>query len=124
MQADAAMLRSALAAIIENACKYSHEGGRVSVHSSTAAGDQGCIIVRDTGIGIAPADLPLVRERFYRGSNSTAVPGAGTGLFLATTLIEAHGGSLLIESAPGQGTTVTVLLPLAPAATGHLPEAA
>ena len=123
MQADTAMLRSALAAIVENAVKYSQDCGRVSV-TSIPTGDHWRIIVCDSGIGIAAVDLPLVQERFYRGANSTAVPGAGTGLFLATTLIEAHGGTLAIESALDEGTTVTVTLPLTSTAAGDLTEAA
>jgi len=68
--------------------------------------------------------LPLVCERFYRGSNSTAVPGAGTGLYLATTLLDANGGLLDITSVTGTGTTVTASLPLARATVTELWEAA
>lgn len=123
LQADAGLLRSALAAIVENAIKYSHDNGHVTV-CSTACDGLARIVVTDMGIGIPAADLPLVRERFYRGANSTAVPGAGTGLFLAATLIAAHGGTLEIASTLGEGTEVTVSLPLVIAATGNLPEAA
>lgn len=79
--------------------------------------------VRDEGPGIAAEDLPMVRERFWRGANSTAVPGAGTGLYLASTLIDANGGLLDIASSAGGGTVVTASLPLAEVTVTELWEA-
>lgn len=120
---DRTLVHTALAAIIENACHYSPAEARVSI-AAAIEGDRATVTIADEGPGIPPEDLPLVQERFYRGSNSTAVPGAGTGLYLATTLLDANGGLLAIHSAPGAGTTVTVSLPLARATVTELWEAA
>lgn len=123
IEADPVLIRTALVAIIENACKFSEPGECVTV--SLVAEDGHCAItVADEGIGIAEDEMPLVRERFYRGSNSTAVPGAGVGLFLASTLVEAHGGTLDIESTVGVGTRVMIRLPIAAPKALKLPEAA
>ncbi len=120
---DRILARSALAAIVDNARKYSHDGGTVTIEAQLD--DAACrITIRDQGVGIAPEDLPHVRDRFFRGANSTAIPGAGTGLYLAATLVEANAGQLAIASTPGQGTTVTVMLPLAAESAGDMPEAA
>ncbi|SCY91937.1 Cache sensor signal transduction histidine kinase [Novosphingobium aromaticivorans] len=119
---DRALVHSALAAIVENACRYSPEGMIVEVGARIEGGR--CIVsVRDEGPGIAAEDLPMVRERFWRGANSTAVPGAGTGLYLASTLIDANGGLLDIASSAGGGTVVTASLPLAEVTVTELWEA-
>jgi hypothetical protein len=80
------------------------------------------VIVRDTGIGIAPEDLPHVFERFYRGKQRLPgeVGGSGLGLALVKVVVESHGGEVYLDSTPGQGTTVTVVLPAGMrAATSH-----
>lgn len=123
LHVDRVLVRSALVAIIDNACKYSSEGAPIVVETAVDA-DTCRIVVRDEGTGIADADLPLVCKRFFRGANSTAVPGAGTGLYLAATLIAANGGEIAIQSRPDVGTTVTVTLPLAARAAAQIPEAA
>ncbi len=68
----------------------------------------------DTGIGIAPEELPRVFDRFYRGKRSGTGPlgGSGLGLSLVQTIIRSHHGTVALESAPEQGTTVRVRLPL------------
>lgn len=125
--ADRTLVHTALAAIIENACRYSPDGSPVTVRA-TVEGDRCSVTVSDKGSGIPADELPLVCERFFRGSNSTAVPGAGTGLYLATTLLDANGGLLDIastnEAGPDAGTTVTASLPLARATVTELWEAA
>ena len=121
--ADRTLVHTALAAIIENACRYSPEDTPISVNA-TVDGDRCRVTIIDKGSGIPADELPLVCERFYRGSNSTAVSGAGTGLYLATTLLDANGGLLNIISSPGAGTTVTASLPLARATVTELWEAA
>ena len=74
--------------------------------------------VRDTGIGIAPGDLPHIYDRFWRAdparSRTSARPGAGLGLAISKWTAEAHGGAIEVQSRPGKGTTFTVRLPLAP----------
>jgi len=76
------------------------------------------ISVRDSGVGIQPRDLPHVFTRFYRGSpfkpdgTLLRVPGMGQGLFISQRVIEAHGGTLHLDSQPGRGTQVVCSLPL------------
>jgi two-component system OmpR family sensor kinase len=72
--------------------------------------------VRDSGPGIAPADLPRIFDRFYRGDPSRARASGNTGLGLAIAygIIQAHGGTIEVQSAPGAGATFTVLLPAEP----------
>ena len=123
VRADPALVRSALTALIENACKYSPPGGTVEVRLAPGA-DTWSVIIEDRGIGIAAEDLPHVRERFYRGANTTAIPGAGTGLYLADTLARAHDGNLAIVSVLGEGTRVEFSIPRARSRDSNLPEAA
>jgi signal transduction histidine kinase len=99
--------------LLDNAIKYTPAGEQVIVnlclHDGTAE-----VTVRDTGVGIAPDDLPKVFERFYRADPArTRDPGGtGLGLPIARWIAEAHGGEIELRSKPGQGTTVTVRLPL------------
>lgn len=120
---DRTLIHSALVALIDNACRYSPAQSTVRIEASMIEG-RCAITIRDEGSGISPEELPLVRERFYRGSNSTAVAGAGTGLYLANSLIDANGGLLDIDSTPGTGTRVSVSLPLATVTTTEFWEAA
>lgn len=88
------------------------EGGSI-VLATRASGDRVELVVRDDGTGIAPADLPRVREPFF---TTKAAGGTGLGLATVAAIVEAAGGSLEIESEPGSGTTVTIALPRAAAA--------
>jgi signal transduction histidine kinase len=109
---DRRRLRQSLDNVLRNAFSYTEAGGRILLHG---AGDDGeaRIAVSDNGIGIAPADQAHVFDRFYR----TMVAGEGReealglGLPLARQFIEAHGGSIELQSEPGIGTTVTIRLP-------------
>ena len=104
-------LERALGNGIENALKYTDVGGEVSV-SLGRKGNMLEIKIKDTGSGIAPADLPFVTEPFYRsGSARVAVGGSGLGLAIMKETIEAHSGKLHIESTLGKGTTVYISLP-------------
>jgi two-component system phosphate regulon sensor histidine kinase PhoR len=100
--------------LVDNAVKYTPEGGRVMVQARTAAEGQVEIDVIDTGIGIPPVDLPRITERFYRvdKARSRELGGTGLGLAIVKHLVFAHGGQLRIESEPGRGTTVHVTLPI------------
>jgi signal transduction histidine kinase len=86
--------------------------GRVIV-SVEREEQEGVLRVRDTGIGIDPDDLPHIFERFYRADRARSRLGTGLGLSIAQALIEQSGGQITAESAPGQGSTFTVRLPLA-----------
>lgn len=107
---DPTALRQVLANLVENAVRYT-SAGTVTVSSRTT--DSGLLIsVRDTGIGISPEHLHRIFERFYRADPSRSRSDGGTGLGLAIVrhLVEAHGGRVSAESAPGAGTTVFVRL--------------
>ncbi len=110
---DAQKFERALANLVSNAIRHTPAGGAVDVtvcHSDR----QVLVAVRDTGEGIAAADLPRIFERFYRGeqSRSRATGGAGLGLAITRGIIEAHGGGVSASSVRGHGTTMTIALPL------------
>ncbi len=99
--------------LLENAVRYSPEGASVEVAVTRKDGDPARVIFDDHGAGIAAADLPHVFERFYRGdpSRTRATGGFGLGLAIAKALVEAYGGTITADSAPGKGTRMTVELP-------------
>ncbi|MGQ3029939.1 MAG: sensor histidine kinase, partial [Ferrovibrionaceae bacterium] len=70
------------------------------------------IAVTDFGVGIAPADLPRIFDRFYRAANAQGFSGTGIGLTLARTIVELHGGAIEVTSSEGAGSTFTVTLPI------------
>jgi two-component system, OmpR family, phosphate regulon sensor histidine kinase PhoR len=98
--------------LVDNAVKYTPEGGRVTVEARAGRDGQVEVSVTDTGVGIPPLDLPRITERFYRvdKARSRELGGTGLGLAIVKHLVFAHGGQLRIESEPGRGTTVHVLL--------------
>jgi signal transduction histidine kinase len=105
-------LRRALASLVENALSYNTPGGHVTLRSGSDP--QGLLIeVVDTGIGIAPANLDAVFTPFFRAdpSRPTDTGGMGLGLAIARRIIELHGGTLTVESVPGQGSAFRVRLP-------------
>jgi signal transduction histidine kinase len=106
--------RQVLANLVDNAVKYTPSGGRVDV--VVRRNGSGAIVeVRDTGIGIAPEELPRIWERLYRGDESRSERGLGLGLSLVKAIVQAHGGQASIESTPGQGTRVELTVPSRPA---------
>jgi heavy metal sensor kinase len=110
---DALKLTELFSNLLDNAVKYSDDGGTVRVETRTEP-PNAVVTVRDTGVGIAPEDLARVFERFYRtdSSRSRDSGGVGLGLSLCQWIAEAHGGRIEVASTPGKGTTFTVLLPL------------
>ncbi len=68
--------------------------------------------VKDSGIGISPIDLPHVFDKFYRAGNVGSINGTGLGLAIVKSIIDNHQGRIWVESAPGEGTTVTVVMPV------------
>jgi two-component system, OmpR family, phosphate regulon sensor histidine kinase PhoR len=111
---DANLLERAVANLVENGIKYSSEGGGVRVE---AAHTDGTVEIRvcDQGCGIAPEHHARIFDRFYRvdKGRSRALGGTGLGLAIVQFVARAHGGSVRVESAPGQGSTFTVTLPSA-----------
>ncbi len=114
VQADADQLHRALTNVLDNAVKYTPQGGGVHLSARPEEG-QACVVVRDTGLGIAEGDLARVFEGFYRANDPAARQERGTGLGLAIVkgIVEAHNGSVQIKSAAGSGTSLTIRLPLA-----------
>jgi PAS domain S-box-containing protein len=111
---DRARLAQLLDNFISNAIKFTPEGGRVVVRT-WVEGDRALVTVSDSGIGIPLDEQARLFERFYRASSATerAIPGTGLGLAIAKAIVDAHGGSISVESTAGVGTTFTVELPLA-----------
>jgi signal transduction histidine kinase len=111
--ADPQALKQILLNLLSNAVKFTPEGGAVTLRFDTLADHRIEIIVRDTGIGIAAADLPRLMKPFEQANHGYARQNGGTGLGLplVDSLVRLHGGELHIESAPGQGTAVIVRLP-------------
>lgn len=104
-------LYRAMLNLIDNAIKYTPTPGKV-VLSLHKKGNKAIIYVRDTGVGIASADLPHIFERFYRGSKADKVFGSGLGLAIVLGVIKAHRGTIEASSKIGKGTTITITLPL------------
>ncbi|HEY6329937.1 MAG TPA: HAMP domain-containing sensor histidine kinase, partial [Blastocatellia bacterium] len=123
--ADPAALRRVLCGLVQNAVKYTPEGGHITV---AAAGNHNSVKIKvsDTGHGISDADLPHVFEKFYRGtipaaglngssgkdSETGEAPGVGLGLYLARAIVEEIGGRIEVESEVGHGSAFTVSLPI------------
>jgi signal transduction histidine kinase len=108
--ADPLALERVLINLVHNAIKFTPAGGRVAV-SARRAGDAVTLQVEDTGVGIAPEELEHLFQPYRRGMTRQAREGTGLGLFIAHSLVTAHGGEIGIASTPGQGTTVTIRLP-------------
>ena len=110
VRGDAERLRQLVDNLISNAIKYSDSGGEVHIE---ARADDGHVVVcvRDTGPGIAPEHQAQIFEKFGRVAG-TDKPGTGLGLFLSRSFAEAHGGSLAVDSAPGEGAVFTLTLPV------------
>ena len=112
VRGDAERLRQVLTNLIDNAIKYSPAGAEVEVRAYQEDGLVR-IDVRDSGPGIAKDDQKLIFEKFGRVTGSGATrPGTGLGLFIARSIAEAHGGALDVDSAPDQGSTFTLELPV------------
>jgi signal transduction histidine kinase len=125
VMADRAALRRVFCGLVQNAIKYTPDGGRITLSAEAAAGEVR-ISVSDTGRGIPEEDIPRIFEKFYRGhgtgaqatapegdasTDSAAPPGVGLGLYLARTVVEEIGGRIDVKSRIGDGTVFTIVLP-------------
>ena len=107
---DATRMRQAFANLLDNALKYTPEGGHVRLSCAVESG-RVVVRVRDTGMGIPPEELPRIWERLYRGDKSRSQRGLGLGLSLVKAIVEAHRGEVLVQSKPGEGTEFIVMIP-------------
>ncbi|MHB1017160.1 MAG: sensor histidine kinase [Coriobacteriia bacterium] len=112
LHGDPDRIEEALGILVDNACKYTPDGGRVSL-TTRRSRDRIIVEVADSGVGIPEADLPNVFERFYRSdlSRSQETGGFGLGLAIAQHIIDVSGGTVSVRSAVGRGTTFEVSLP-------------
>ena len=106
---DPERIRQVLNNLLSNALRYTPRGGAVRVRCRPGGAGQLVLSVEDTGRGIPEAQLPYVFDRFYKSKDSR---GTGLGLAIAKSLIAAHGGQIVAESVPGEGTTIRITLPL------------
>jgi len=114
--ADRTRMREIVMNLLTNALKFTPPGGAVAIAVGPDGEGMASLGVIDTGIGIPPDELPHVTERFFRGVRSSEMAaGSGIGLTIVSELVEAHNGRFDIASKPGQGTQVTVTLPVAAA---------
>jgi len=114
-QVDADRIGQVLTNLLANAIKFTGAGGRVGVALGRARNGV-ALSVSDTGIGIAEDDQTRLFERFFRARNAAdnSIPGTGLGLAISKGIVDAHGGTLTVESALDEGTAITVLLPTDP----------
>jgi len=112
IHADEQKIRQLVLILVDNAVKYTPDGGKVTLEFRKAEKGKVCLAVSDTGIGIAPEDQEKVFDRFYRvdKARSREMGGNGLGLAIAQEIVELHHGTIAIDSVLGQGTTFTITL--------------
>jgi len=112
VRADSRWMHQVITNLLGNAAKFTPAGGRVTVITGTA-GDQARLTVADTGVGIAPDQLPHIFDRFWRGNNPMRAAGSGIGLAIVAELVRGHDGEIEVSSTLGGGTVFVVSLPRA-----------
>ncbi len=114
VEMDGTRIAQVVGNLLENAIIHTPEGGSISISAGPLNGNQVQVSVTDTGLGIAADDLPRLFDRFYRAdpSRSRSTGGVGLGLTIAKQLVEAHGGSIEVESSPQGGTRFAFRLPV------------
>jgi signal transduction histidine kinase len=110
IQGDSQRLHLALTNVLQNALDYTSEG-RVTLQTASEDGHV-IVMVRDTGQGIPPEVQPRIFERFYRGDQARTSRGVGLGLAMVRKVAELHGGTIEVESQPGEGSTFRLILPV------------
>lgn len=110
---DRDLLVAAIRNLLDNARKFMHEDGQIEVHA-TDDGRLATVEIADTGIGIPASEIEHVFEELYRGRNAQGIAGSGLGLTLVQRIVALHGGTVAVRSREGQGTVVTIRLPLVP----------
>ncbi len=108
---DGQVLRNAILHIMRNAARFSKPSGIVKI-SLTSDENNIQLRITDTGIGILPEELPRIFDPFFRGSNISEISGLGIGLTIARAAVDAHDGTIRVESVVGEGTTVTINIPV------------
>jgi OmpR-family two-component system manganese-sensing sensor histidine kinase len=113
VQAEVDLLRQAIANLLSNAHRYTPPGGTIELRL-LPMNRWAMLQVKDNGIGIAANDLPRIFDRFYRADQvrSRQTGGFGLGLAISRQIVEAHSGEITVQSAPGQGSTFEIKLPL------------
>ena len=111
--ADRMHIGNVICNLLENAIKYSHETVAIRIDYQQRTDGMLQISIADNGIGIARADQRYVFDKFYRSETvkDKTIPGIGLGLSYVKLLVEAHGGSIGLDSTEGEGTTFTILIP-------------
>jgi two-component system phosphate regulon sensor histidine kinase PhoR len=113
VKADKERIRQVIINIVHNAVKFTPSGGKIVI-STTLERDSVVIQVADTGMGISKEDLPHIFERFFKADRSRSSSGTGLGLAIAKHTIQAHGGSIGVQSEEGKGSTFSLSIPLQP----------
>ncbi len=117
--ADAALFGRAVSNLVENALRHTPAGGTIEL--AVTGGEDGCeVVVRDDGAGIAEKHLPRIFDRFYRADASRSSEGTGLGLALVKSIMDLHGGTASVASAPGAGTAVKLAFPRDPKAARNI----
>ncbi|MBR6702898.1 MAG: HAMP domain-containing histidine kinase, partial [Clostridia bacterium] len=111
---DPARIKQVFINVLDNAMKYTEQGGKIGVSAEMPSPSELIVTVTDTGCGIAPEDLPHIKEKFYKANNT--VRGSGIGLAVCDEIMNLHEGRLDIDSVYGSGTTVKLTFPLEAAA--------
>jgi two-component system phosphate regulon sensor histidine kinase PhoR len=111
IRADNDRIRQTLTNLVHNAIKFNHPGGKATV-STKVGGESVTVSVSDTGIGISKEELPHVFERFYKADKARPRGGSGLGLAIAKHTVQAHGGSIWVQSEEGKGSTFSFTLPI------------
>jgi two-component system sensor histidine kinase MprB len=111
VEADRQLLELALGQLLDNAAKYSPPGSTIEITAATNGSGTDTISVRNSGPEIPEAERQRLFERFYRGTHARQIPGTGLGLAIVRRIVQAHGGTLIMESERSTGTVFRLSLP-------------